>query len=123
MNELKELFECLDEVIRDYFIPYDSERSEESSMVALFEAYERCKKQAHEMNHSFLPMDSAPRDGTMVLLMGKSVIIYPHSYFERNSNGEMGWCSDTFLHLGDDEFSGWFPIPKPLSDSGAPEGD
>ena len=118
MNELKELFECLDEVIRDYFIPYDSERSEESSMVALFEAYERCKKQAHEINHTFLPMDSAPRDGTMVLLMGYPMNVPVVGTFE-----ESGWSTDHLDDCTDEEFCGWFPIPKVPSDSGAPEGD
>lgn len=81
-------------------------------LAEVLEAYTRCKDNAHEMNYYFMPMDSAPRDGTMVLLMGKSIVISPHAYFENDLHG-IGWCSDTFMYLGDEEFSGWFPIPKP----------
>lgn len=125
---LKELFECL-EVLNDYWTTYDTIEDRESKvatvptqkMVELHEAYNRCKEQAHEMNHYFMPMDSAPIDGTAVLLM-MNISPYPSVgyYEERNDQGwsilsgfdglEDCFCvDDAPINI---EFIGWFPLPK-----------
>jgi hypothetical protein len=118
MNNLIELFECLDAVIHDYYTTYDPVEDRESvvatvstqKMTELHQAYNRCKSQAHEMNHYFMPMDSAPRDGTMVLLMGcKNQVVSGN--FENSSFGT-GWCTDRHSYCPDRRFFGWFPMPK-----------
>ncbi len=117
---LKELFECLDEVLNDYWTTYDPVEDRESvianvstqKIVALHEAYNRCKEQAYEMNHTFLPMDSAPMDGTKVILM-QFPIQYPVIASFENDKSGIGWCTDFGQdYVSDDEFCGWFPIPK-----------
>lgn len=123
MNEFKELFECLDDVLHDYCTTYDPIEYRESKVatvstqkiVSMHEAYNRCKEQAHEMNHYFMPMDSAPRDGTKILLLGKIDKCIVEGRFIANHNeygeSESGW--KTAHHFCQEwEFIGWFPIPK-----------
>ncbi len=121
MNELKELFECLDDVLHDYCTTYDPVEDRESvmatvstqKMVALHEAYNRCKEHAHEMNHTFLPMDSAPMDGTMVLLINRSHKFPLIAEYESDEEYVVGWRSNFGMSgMDSDSFIGWFPIPK-----------
>ena len=114
---LKELFECLDEVLNDYWTTYDPVEDRESvianvstqKIVALHEAYNRCKAQAHKINHTFMPMDSAPRDETIVLLMRKEFEVPVIAAFYKEDNY---WCTDNDEECSDEAFIGWFPIPK-----------
>lgn len=61
-ESLTELFECLEAVLHDYITTYDPVEDREScvatvstqKMVALHEAYNRCKDQAHEVNYPAL---------------------------------------------------------------------
>lgn len=71
------------------------------------------------MNHTFMPMESAPRDGRKVLLMMKDhepvIATFEREEFEGESNDVIhytGWCNDSGLNYeSDSEFIGWFPIP------------
>lgn len=55
----------------------------------------------------FLPMDSAPRDGTYILLIGIDSKIPVVAAF----NDRCWWTVDD-KRCTEDEFIGWFPIPK-----------
>lgn len=59
------------------------------------------------MDYYFMPMETAPRDGTMVLLMGYPINVPVVGTFEEN-----GWSTDHFDDCSDDVFCGWFPIPS-----------
>lgn len=123
-HSLIELFECLDEIINNTHTRYDPMQAlrykegkskistvPTKSIVALRKAYDRCKKQAPEMNHSFLPMETAPRDGTYILLIGIDSKIPVVASF----NDRCWWPVDDQRCL-DDEFIGWFPIPKVMEE-------
>lgn len=59
----------------------------------------------------FRPMATAPRDGTLVLLMGAPLEVPVVGSWETDGDGLDGWCTDHVAYASASAFQGWFPIP------------
>lgn len=76
------------------------------------------------INNGWLPIDSAPRDGSEMVMLWDSHYRNPIIGYWNGRAGSFGWCRDTYgvrpckggdLHsfIDQDDITHWQPLPQP----------